>query len=144
MPSLPSPLWKIQPTPQDEAWGLYVTALGSGAELPPLPGTGWRLHFLVRGTASLMPAGRRRLRLEAGDVVLLEGSGEASLAPDLQTTCRIHFVDFAGSWMTHWLAQGFFSPAPPGSSARASTSICWGSSCGWWNWRRIRPRMWDG
>ena len=112
VPTLPSPLWKIQPTPQDEAWGLYVTALGSGAELPSLPGTGWRLHFLVRGTASLVPAGRRRLRLEAGDVVLLEGSGEASLVPDLQTTCRIHFVDFAGSWMTHWLAQGFFGPLP--------------------------------
>lgn len=77
-----------------------------------LSGTGWRLHFLVRGTVGLVVQGRRRLRLEAGEVVLLDVSGEALLVPDPQTTCRIHFVDFAGSWMEHWMGLGFFGTLP--------------------------------
>ena len=63
MAQTPSPLWKLQPTAQDQAWGLYATAIGSGADLPALPGAGWRLHFLVRGTAGLTLPGRRRLLL---------------------------------------------------------------------------------
>jgi AraC-like DNA-binding protein len=105
-------LWTFQPAPQDEAWGLYVTAIGSGEDLPPLGGQGWRLHFLVRGTAGLLVPGRRRLRLEAGEVLLLEAAGEAVLVPETQSTCRIHFVDFAGSWMERWMETGFFGPLP--------------------------------
>ena len=112
MAQTPSPLWKLQPTAQDQAWGLYVTAIGSGADLPALGGAGWRLHFLVRGTAGLVVPGRRRLRLEAGEVLLLDAAGEAVLVPDGQTTCRIHFVDFAGSTMAHWIALDFFGPLP--------------------------------
>ena len=96
MPQTPSHLWKILPTPQDEAWGLYVTAIGSGEDPPILSGNGWRLHFLVRGTVGLVVRGRRRLRLEAGEVVLLDARGEALLVPEPQTTCRIHFVASLG------------------------------------------------
>lgn len=112
MPQTPSHLWRILPTPQDEAWGLYVTAIGSGEEPPLLSGNGWRLHFLVRGTVGLVEHGRRRLRLEAGEVVLLDACGDAWLVPDPQTTCRIHFVDFAGTWMEHWVSLGFFGDLP--------------------------------
>ena len=76
MAQTPSHLWKILPTPQDEAWGLYVTAVGSVDELPALAGTGWRLHFLVRGRAVLTVPGRRRQRLEAGSTSWISpGSG---------------------------------------------------------------------
>jgi len=109
---IPSPLWTFQPAPQDEAWGLYVTAIGSGEELPSLGGQGWRLHFLVRGTAGLQVPGRRRLRLEAGEVLLLDSAGEAALVPETQSTCRIHFVDFGGSWMERWMEMGFFGSLP--------------------------------
>lgn len=112
MAAIPSPLWKFQPAPQDEAWGLYVVAIGSGEELPVLAGHGWRLHVLVRGAAGLLVPGRRRLRLEAGDVLLLDAAGEAVLVPETQSTCRIHFVDFAGGWMERWMAAGFFAPLP--------------------------------
>jgi AraC-like DNA-binding protein len=105
-------LWKFQPAPQDEAWGLFVTALGSGGDLPVLSGHGWRLHFLVRGAADLQMPGRRRLRLEAGEVLLLDAAGEAQLVPASEATCRIHFVDFAGSWMSKWTQEGFFGPLP--------------------------------
>jgi AraC-like DNA-binding protein len=112
MPQKPSPLWKIQPTPQDLAWGLYVTAVGSGADLPPLPASGWRLHVLVRGSAGLLLGGRRRQRLEAGEVLLLDALGEAELVPDTQSTCRIHFVDYDGDWMERWVRAGLFAPLP--------------------------------
>jgi AraC-like DNA-binding protein len=112
MAQTPSPLWKLQPTAQDQAWGLYVTAIGSGADLPPLPAAGWRLHMLVRGSAGLLLQGRRRQRLDAGEVLLLDALGEAELVPDPQTTCRIHFVDFAGAWMERWASLGFFAPLP--------------------------------
>jgi len=112
MAQTPSPLWRIQCTAQDQAWGLFATAIGSGADLPALPGAGWRLHFLVRGTAGLVLPGRRRQKLEAGEVLLLDARGEAALVPDTQTTCRIHFVDFDGSTMDHWIALGFFAPLP--------------------------------
>jgi len=91
---------------------LYVTAIGSGEELPSLGGQGWRLHFLVRGTAGLQVPGRRRLRLEAGEVLLLDSAGEAALVPETQSTCRIHFVDFGGSWMERWMEMGFFGSLP--------------------------------
>jgi len=110
MAQTPSHLWKILPTPQDEAWGLFVTAVGSGDELPPLAGAGWRLHFLVRGTVGLTVPGRRRQRLEAGEVVLADA--QSTLVPEPQTTCRIHFVDFAGEWMERWMACGLFGPLP--------------------------------
>ena len=106
----PSHLWKVLPTPQDEAWGLYVTAVGSGDELPAMAGAGWWLHFLVRGTVGLTVAGRRRQRLEAGEVVLADTS--ASLVPEPHSTCRIHFVDFSGAWMERWMAAGLFGTLP--------------------------------
>jgi len=112
MPQTPSHLWKILPTLQDEAWGLYVTAIGSGEEPPALSGSGWRLHFLVRGTVGLVVRNRRRLRLEAGEVVLVDARGEAQVVPDPQTTCRIHYVDFGGAWMEHWMALGFYGDLP--------------------------------
>jgi len=110
MPQPPSHLWKVLPTPQDEAWGLYVTAVGSGDELPAMTGSGWRLHFLVRGTVGLTVAGRRRQRLEAGEVVLADAS--ASLVAEPHSTCRIHFVDFSGAWMERWMAVGLFGTLP--------------------------------
>jgi AraC-like DNA-binding protein len=100
------------PTPQDEAWGLYVSAVGSGEELPSLSGDSWRLHFLVRGRVDLLIPGRRRQGLEAGEVVLLDARGRAVLLPDSQTTCRIHFVDFAGAWMERWMSLGLFGTLP--------------------------------
>jgi AraC-like DNA-binding protein len=103
-------LWKVLPTPQDEAWGLYVTAVGSVDELPALAGAGWRLHFLVRGRAVLTVPGRRRQRLEAGEVVLADA--QATLVAETQTTCRIHLVDFAGEWMERWVDRGLFGPLP--------------------------------
>ena len=106
----PSHLWKVFPTPLDEAWGLYVNAVGSGDELPAMTSGGWRLHFLVRGTVGLTLPGRRRQRLEAGEVVLADAS--ATLVAEPQTTCRIHFVDFGGEWMERWLALGLFGPLP--------------------------------
>lgn len=112
MSHLPAPVWRIQTTPQDEAWGLFVTAIGSGEDLPMLAGTGWRLHVLVRGAAGLVVPGRRRTRVEAGEVVLLDAAAEAALVPGTETTCRIHFVDFGGSWMEHWIGSGFFGPLP--------------------------------
>jgi AraC-like DNA-binding protein len=110
MPQPPSHLWRILPTAQDEAWGLYVTAVGSGDELPAMAGRGWRLHVLVRGTVGLIVPGRRRQRLEAGEVVLSDAG--ASLVPEPQSACRIHFVDFAGPWMERWLTAGLFAPLP--------------------------------
>ncbi len=105
-------MWKIPTTSQDEAWGLFVTAIGSGDTLPILSGSGWRLHFLVRGTAGLVVPGRRKQKLEAGEVLLLDARGEADLQPEAQTTCRIHFVDFDGTWMERWLSLGFFGSLP--------------------------------
>jgi AraC-like DNA-binding protein len=110
MSQQPAPVWRILPTPQDQAWGLFVTAVGSGDELPAMAGGGWRLHFLVRGTVLLAAPGRRRQRLEAGEVVLTDA--RATLTPELQTTCRMHFVDFDGEWMERWMAAGLFGPLP--------------------------------
>ena len=38
--------------------------------------------------------------------------GRATLVAEPQTTCRIHFVDFAGEWMERWMAAGLFGTLP--------------------------------
>lgn len=111
MPEVPSRHWRIVPTAQDEAWGLYVTALASGDRPSGIAGPGWRLLFLVRGAASLSLGGRRRLRLEAGEAVLLE-AGEEGFIPDPARGCRLHQVDFGGWQMERWLEAGLFGPLP--------------------------------
>ncbi|BDU78111.1 helix-turn-helix domain-containing protein [Mesoterricola sediminis] len=108
----PSPRWKLAPTPQDEAWGLYVTALGSSDRPEEEGGPGWRLIFLVRGGATVAGPGRRRIRLEAGEAVLLEAGAGGAFLPDPARGCRLHQVDFAGWQMERWLAAGLFGPLP--------------------------------
>jgi AraC-like DNA-binding protein len=104
--------WSFPPGPQDEAWGLYVTAIGSGDGTLAGPASGWRLHYLVRGSALLTVPGRRRQRVEAGDVVLLDGARGGLLSPDPQRCCRIHHLDFGGAWMERWVEAGFFGSLP--------------------------------
>lgn len=99
-------------TPQEEAWGLYVTAMGSDEKGIGGPASGWRVAYLVRGEALLSVPGRRRQRVEAGDVVLLDERGGCGLAPHPQRGCRVHFVDFAGAWMERWAALDLFGPLP--------------------------------
>lgn len=112
MPHPPSNLWRMIPTPQDEAWGLYVTALASSSQPVEELVPGWRLLFLVRGAATLAVRGRRRARLEAGEALLLALDDPHRFTPDPARGCRVHQVDFGGWQMARWLETGFFSPLP--------------------------------
>jgi|GEM_PF-2363909 len=100
------------PTPQEEAWGLYVTAVGSVQGGLDAPGTGWRLVYVVRGEALLAHPGRRRQRVEAGEVVLLDAREGCGLEADPQRGCRVHHVDFAGDWMARWAGLDLFGTLP--------------------------------
>lgn len=100
------------PTPQEEAWGLYVTAVGSREAAMGGPPGGWRLLYLVRGEGLLAVPGRRRQRVEAGEVVMLDAREGCSLAPDPQRGCRFHHVDFAGAWPERWTDLDLFGTAP--------------------------------
>ena len=104
--------WQFAPTSRDELWGLYVTALGSGTEPGGAPVSGWRLHYLVRGAAALSVPGRRRQRVEAGDVVLLDARAGCALVPDPLRPCRIHTVDFGGESAARWMGAALFGKPP--------------------------------
>jgi len=108
----PATVWRIPSTPLDEAWGLYVSAIASGEEQPGAPPARWRLKCVVRGAATLAAPGRRRQRVEAGDVVLSSASSGGNLVPDPDLPCRIHQVDFGGAWMERWEEAGFFGALP--------------------------------
>ena len=105
-------VWRIPSTPLDEAWGLYVSVITSGEEQPGAPPARWRLKCVVRGAATLAAPGRRRQRVEAGDIVLSSASSGGNLLPDPAQTCRIHQVDFGGAWMERWEEAGFFGVLP--------------------------------
>lgn len=105
-------VWRIPSTPLDEAWGLYVSAVSSGAEQAGLPPGRWRLTCVVRGAATLVAPGRRRQRVEAGDVVLSSEASGGILLPDPGQTCHSHQVDFGGAWMARWEEAGFFGALP--------------------------------
>ena len=107
-----STVWRIPSTPLDEAWGLYVTAIASGEDQPGPPPGRWRLTCVVRGGATLLAPGRRRQRVEAGDVLLSSASAGGNLVPDPELTCRIHQVDFGGAWMERGEEAGFFGILP--------------------------------
>lgn len=107
-----STVWRFPSTPLDEAWGLYVSAIASGEDQPGVPPGRWRLNCVVRGAAALVAPGRRRQRVEAGDVVLSSASSGGSLVPDPDQTCRIHLVDFGGALMERWEEAGFFGVLP--------------------------------
>jgi AraC-like DNA-binding protein len=112
MPEPHSTVWRIPSTPLDEAWGLYVSAIVSGEDGPGAPPGRWRLTCIVRGAAALAAPGRRRQRVEAGDVVLSSASSGGNLWPDPDQNCRIHQVDFGGAWMERWEEAGFFGVLP--------------------------------
>ncbi len=97
------------PSPLEEAWGLYATAVGSVEGGMDAPATGWRLVYLVRGEALL---GRRPERVEAGEVVLLDGKGGCGLVPDARRGCTLHHVDFGGAWMERWAGLDLFGTLP--------------------------------
>lgn len=100
------------PSPQEEAWGVYVTGLASVEEpMGPAP-SGWRLLYLVRGEAMLSLPGHRRQRLEAGDAVLMDERQGTLLSPDPRRNCRIHCVDFGGAWAGHWVRTGILGGLP--------------------------------
>ena len=107
-----STVWRIPSTPLDEAWGLYVSAIASGEDPPAAAPGRWRLTCIVRGSATLAAPGRRRQRVEAGDVVLASAAGGGSLGVDPDRRCRIHCVDFGGAWMERWEEAGFFGALP--------------------------------
>jgi AraC-like DNA-binding protein len=106
-------VWNFAPTHEDEAWGLYAVAIRSGpGPIPPLP-KAWSLQYLVRGAATLVAPGRRRQRLEAGDVVLIGPSAKPiSLVPDPSRNNHIHAVDFAGAIIERWDRANFFGTLP--------------------------------
>lgn len=112
MPEPRSTVWRIPLTPLDEAWGLYVSAIASGEDQPGAPSGRWRLKCVVRGAATLVAPGRRRQRVEAGDVVLVSATSGGTLVPDPDQPCRIHQVDFGGEWMARWEEAGFFGALP--------------------------------
>ena len=104
--------WKFVPTAQDEAWGLFVTAISSGqGPAVSIPGS-WSLQYLVRGAVILKVPGQRRQRVEAGDVVLLGPANHSSLVPDPLSSSHIHRLDFAGAWVERWDHGGFFGALP--------------------------------
>ena len=100
------------PTPQEEAWGLHVTAVGSVDAGMGGAASGWRLLYLVRGEALLSLPGRRRQRVEAGEVVLLDEREGCFLTPDPQRGCRLHHVDFAGALLERWASLDLFGTLP--------------------------------
>jgi AraC-like DNA-binding protein len=104
-------LWKFPLGARDEAWGLYLTAVGSGADFTAIAPSGWCLLFLVRGAAFLVVPGRRRIRVEAGETVLFDPA-TAALEVDPQRGCRIHHIQFAGELAARWLAPGLLGPVP--------------------------------
>lgn len=112
MPEAPMEQWRFLPTPEDEAWGLFVTAIGCGEQPGTPPPLGWRLHYLVRGAATLTGPGSRKQRVEAGEVVILRGGESGSLLPLPQQRCRCHHVDFAGASMERWVAAGLLGNGP--------------------------------
>lgn len=112
MSQAPSHLWRSIPTPQDEAWGLYVTAVASSDRPSEGLAPGWRLLFVVRGAATLATGGKRRVRLEAGEAVLSELDLGDVFTPDAARGCRVHQVDFGGWQMARWLEAGLFAPLP--------------------------------
>jgi AraC-like DNA-binding protein len=108
MPEFPA----LALTPMEEAWGLYVTAVGSVEGGMDAPGAGWRLLYLVRGEALLALPGRRRQRVEAGEVVLLDDREGGGLTPDPQRGCTLHHVDFAGALLDRWTDLDLFGTLP--------------------------------
>ncbi|MDR3682545.1 MAG: AraC family transcriptional regulator [Geothrix sp.] len=112
MAEAPSTVWRIPSTPLDEAWGLFVSTIVSGEDRSGVPPGRWRLKCVVRGAGTLTAPGRRRQRVEAGDVVLSSASSGGHLVPDLDQTCRVHQVDFGGAWMERWEEAGFFGVLP--------------------------------
>jgi len=102
-------LTTFAPTALEEAWGLYATAVGSVEGAMGAPSGGWRLLYLVRGEALL---GRHRLRVEAGEVVLLDGREACDLVPDPERGCTLHHVDFGGEWMERWAGLDLFGTPP--------------------------------
>ncbi|WP_306599442.1 AraC family transcriptional regulator [Geothrix sp. 21YS21S-2] len=102
-------LTTFAPTALEEAWGLYATAVGSMEGVMGAPSGGWRLLYLVRGEALL---GRHRLRVEAGEVVLLDGREACDLVPDPVRGCTFHHVDFGGAWMERWAGLDLFGTPP--------------------------------
>ncbi|BDU74027.1 helix-turn-helix domain-containing protein [Mesoterricola silvestris] len=102
-------LTTFTPTPLEQAWGLYATAVGSVEGGMGAPPSGWRLLYLVRGEALL---GRHRLRVEAGEVVLLDSREGCDLVPDARRGCTLHHVDFGGAWMERWAGLDLFGTPP--------------------------------
>ncbi len=111
MSGTPSHLWKVEPGPMEAAWGLYLVAVGSGDAPEPVPGAAWTLLVAVRGAGTLALPGRRRLRLEAGEVALVEAGG-GTFQADPERGCRIHHLQFAGEVAARWLAPGLLGPLP--------------------------------
>ena len=107
----PTHLWKLAPGPLEEAWGLYLVALGSGEDLAVVPGPGWSLLVLVRGAGSLAMPGRRKLNLEAGEVALVE-TGTGHFSADAERGCRVHHLHFSGEVAARWMAPGLLGPLP--------------------------------
>lgn len=100
------------PSPQEQAWGLCLTAAGASSAVLGPPERGWRLIYLVRGGAALALPGRRRQRVEAGDAVLLDGRSGATLAPSPRRGCSAHFLDFEGAMPERWAALDLFGTLP--------------------------------
>ena len=111
MAEIPVHLWKLEHGPLEEAWGLYLMALGSGEDLAAVPGPGWSLLVLVRGAGSLTMPGRRKLHLEAGEVALVE-TGSGQFGADADRGCRVHHLHFSGEVAARWMAPGLLGPLP--------------------------------
>ena len=103
--------WSFIPSPEDEAWGLFVTGIGSGEQPGEPPPSGWRLCYLVRGAVNLIGPSRKQ-RVEAGDAIIIRGGGLEALVTIPHQRCRFHHVDFAGAWMERWVDAGLFGQAP--------------------------------
>jgi len=91
---------------------MYVTGIESSGRPATAPPSGWCLLVVVRGSGTLMAPGRRRQRVEAGELALLESGKAANFLPDPQRGCRVHRVDFAGETVARWTRAGFFGPLP--------------------------------
>lgn len=105
-------LRSFTPTPQEVAWGLFVTAVGSVEEGLGAPAEGWRLLYLVRGEALLAARGRRRQRVEAGEVILLDARPGCRVVPDPQRGCTMHQVDLGGALVERWSGLDLFGTLP--------------------------------
>lgn len=104
-------LWKIEHGAMERAWGLYLVAAGSGEAPEAVPDADWMLLVAVRGAGYLGLPGRRRLRLEAGEVALV-ASGAGPFTPEPGRGCRVHHLQFAGEVAARWLAPGLLGPLP--------------------------------